>query len=99
MTEYEALQKRLAQGWNTWNTRSVLSHVLLPQGFALNLGLREYTGRQYLKEALIGRQDELYKAFKKLYELTGEERYWWQMRSGREEQIHPGPHAYDGSYT
>ncbi len=58
MTPYEALQKRLAQGWNTWNTRSVLSHVLLPEGFALNLCLKEYAGRRYLKEALIGRRGE-----------------------------------------
>ena len=36
---YQALQDSLAQGWNTWNTRSVLSHVLLPEGIALNLGL------------------------------------------------------------
>lgn len=59
MTEYNDLKKRLAQGWNTWNTRSVLSHVLLPQGFALNLCLKEYAGRQYLKEALIGRHGEM----------------------------------------
>ncbi len=75
MTEYEDLQRKLAQGWNTWNTRSVLSHVLLPEGFALNLGLREYVGRQNLKAALIGRRGE------------------------NEERIHPGPHAYDGSYS
>ena len=53
---YEALQQRLASGWNTWNTRSVLSHVHLPEGFALNLGLREYVHRRQLKEALIGRR-------------------------------------------
>ena len=75
MTPYDELKQRLARGWNTWNTRSVLSHVLLPSGFALNLCLKEYADGQYLKEALIGRQ-------------------------GRDqEQIHPGPHAYDGAYT
>jgi hypothetical protein len=73
--EYSDLQRRLASGWNTWNTRSVLSHVLLPEGFALNLCLKEYAERAYLKEALIGRVGQ------------------------REEQIRPGPHAYDGSYT
>jgi hypothetical protein len=52
------MQKHLAQGWNTWNTRSVLSHVLLPEGFAINLGIREYIGRTYLKEALIGRKGQ-----------------------------------------
>src|SRR5665647_1956512 len=75
MSEYEALQQNLASGWNTWNTRSVLSHVLLPEGFALNLGLREYVYRRNLQEALIG-------------------------KFGHEDAvIHPGPHAYDGSYT
>ena len=75
MIEYEIMQKRLASGWNTWNTRSVLSHVLLPEGFAINLGFREYVYRRNLSEALIGRRGAL------------------------EERIHPGPHAFDGSYT
>lgn len=55
MSEYQALQRRLASGWNTWNTRSVLSHVLLPQGLAVNLGIKEYAGGYHLREALIGR--------------------------------------------
>lgn len=58
MTPYGELQRRLGRGWNTWNTRSVLSHVLLPEGFALSLGLKEYSSRSYLKEALIGRRGE-----------------------------------------
>lgn len=36
---YLDLQKALARGWNTWNTESMLSHVLLPEGLAVNLGL------------------------------------------------------------
>jgi hypothetical protein len=55
MKPYDALQQRLACGWNTWNTRSVLSHVLLPAGLAYNLGLKEYAGGRHLREALIGR--------------------------------------------
>ena len=70
MNEYQSLKNRLASGWNTWNTRSVLSQVLLPQGFALNLCLRSLSDGLYLKTALIGSED-----------------------------IHPGLHAYDGSYT
>ncbi len=58
MKAYDVLKRRLAQGWNTWNTRSVLSHVLLPEAFALNLGLKDYATRQYLKEALIGRRGD-----------------------------------------
>ena len=55
MKAYDSLQKRLTSGWNTWNTRSVLSHVLLPDGLAINLGLKEYAGGNHLRDALIGR--------------------------------------------
>ncbi len=58
MTPYDEMKKTLASGWNTWNTRSVLSHVLLPQGFAINLGLKEYRDSHVLREALIGRFGE-----------------------------------------
>jgi hypothetical protein len=57
MSSYTELQRALAAGWNTWNTRSVLSHVLLPAGFALNLGIKEYRSGGFLSEALIGRRD------------------------------------------
>ncbi len=56
MKDYADLKKKLASGWNTWNTRSVLSHVLLPEGIAINLGFKHYAGGDYLKEALIGRR-------------------------------------------
>ncbi len=36
---YRELQKQLSQGWNTWDTRSVLTHVLLPYGAAVDLNL------------------------------------------------------------
>ncbi len=52
--------KNLAVGWNTWNTRSVLSHVLLPEGLAINLCVKEYSRGDYLKEALIGQKDFAY---------------------------------------
>ena len=57
MSEYKKLKNRLASGWNTWNTRSVLSHVQLPSGFSINLGVKEYRNGDYLKEALVGRLD------------------------------------------
>src|SRR5690625_1137938 len=75
MSNYNLLKESLAKGWNTWNTRSVLSHLLLPEGFAVNLGIKEYSEGAYLKEALIGRMGE------------------------GVENVIPGPHAYDGSYT
>jgi len=55
MDDFGALNTRLARGWNTFNTRSVLSHVLLPEGFALNLAVKERARGMYLKEALVGR--------------------------------------------
>jgi hypothetical protein len=58
--EYREIQTSLATGWNTWNTRSVLSHVLLPEGFALNLAFKQHywLDEKYLAEALIGRSGE-----------------------------------------
>lgn len=41
---YEHLQKRLASGWNTWDTRSVLTHVFLPYGFAVDLNVMDTDG-------------------------------------------------------
>ena len=75
--QYQNIQKTLQQGCNTWNTRSVLQQVLLPQGFAINIAFKQhyFLEEQYLREALIGR------------------------RGDDTEQIRPGPHTYDGSYT
>src|ERR1051325_7213731 len=60
LSRYEAVQRQLAAGWNTWNTNSMLSHVLLPEGFALNLGIRKVSrnSEMYLRETLIGRPNE-----------------------------------------
>ena len=76
--EYRALQQRLAQGWNTWDVSSVTTHVLLPEGLAIRLGLKHNTtesNEAFLANALIGRiaQDA--------------------------EQVFPGAHSWDGSYT
>jgi hypothetical protein len=77
-TRYDALQKRLEIGWNTWDVYSVTAHVLLPAGLAIRVGLQRkttLTGEAFLADPLIGRQ-------------------------GRDvEQVFPGPHAWDGSYT
>ena len=54
--KYAELKKELASGWNTWNTNSVLSHVLLPEAFAINLELKNATSGEFLREALIGRR-------------------------------------------
>jgi putative isomerase len=45
---YRRVQEKLCRGWNTWNTNSVLSHVHLPEGFAVTLGLKAAgTGRPH----------------------------------------------------
>lgn len=77
-TQYDALQKGLGIGWNTWDVYSVTAHVLLPAGLAIRVGLQSKTtlnGEAFLADPLIGRQ-------------------------GHDvEQVFPGPHAWDGSYT
>ncbi|MFN4244235.1 MAG: MGH1-like glycoside hydrolase domain-containing protein [Tepidisphaerales bacterium] len=49
------LQRELCRGWNTWDPRSVLSHVRLPDGACVRLGLKEYASPGELHEALVGR--------------------------------------------
>ena len=58
--QYKRIQDELQKGWNTWNTRSVLQHVLLPQGFAINIAFKQhyFLEEQYLREVLIGRRGE-----------------------------------------
>jgi putative isomerase len=49
--QYRELQQRLARGWNTWSTTSVLSHAHLPEGFAITLGLKNSgTGLPYQRD-------------------------------------------------
>lgn len=77
-TEYLKVQQRLAQGWNTWDANSVMTHVLLPYGLAIHIGMKHNTsvsGDAFLRSALIGR-----------------------LEPGAE-QVTPGPHSWDGSYT
>ncbi len=52
---YDAMKQNYQRGWHTWNNRSVLSHVHMPDGLAVNLAFKEYATGQYLKETLIGR--------------------------------------------
>lgn len=52
---YEQMKKEYIKGWHTWNVRSVLSHVHMPDGLSVNLAIKEYRTGGYLKETLIGR--------------------------------------------
>lgn len=44
--EYDRMQRGIARGWNTWDTRSVLTHVLLPAGAAIDLNLSDPAGNR-----------------------------------------------------
>lgn len=77
-TQYRQVQRHLAQGWNTWDVHSVTTHVLLPEGLAIRLGLMHNStegGDTFLADTLIGR-----------------------LTPGAE-QVFPGEHSWDGSYT
>ena len=56
MKYYDTEKKHLICGFGTWDTRSLTTHVYMPQGFAVNICIKEYLNGMYLKEALIGRQ-------------------------------------------
>ena len=58
--EYQQVQKRLASGWNTWDPRSVLLQVLLPEGLAIRTELHEQqpSGEQVMEYAQIGRTEK-----------------------------------------
>jgi hypothetical protein len=56
--EYKHVQRRLAEGWNTWDVNSVLTQVLLPEGLAIHIGLKNNSARSgntFLPGSLIGR--------------------------------------------
>lgn len=46
----EGLQKRLLQGWNTWETHSVISHVLMPQQVGITLNLHHTAAGRLMKQ-------------------------------------------------
>ena len=52
---YTELRKKTNQGWNTWDTSSVLAHVLLPYGFEIRLCLKDHAVEYVLRDPLIGR--------------------------------------------
>lgn len=58
--EYAQVQLRLGRGWNTWDTHSVTTHVLLPEGLAVRIGFldkRRLNGEAFLATAFIGQMD------------------------------------------
>ncbi|GKX30176.1 hypothetical protein SH1V18_26560 [Vallitalea longa] len=84
INKYDKLKKEFIKGWNTWNVRSMLSHVLMPYGIAVNIGLKEYREGGYLDEALTSRLSD---------------REYVQRVDNSVEDLLPGAHSYDGRYT
>ena len=37
ISSYEELNSSILQGWNTWDNRDIMSHVLLPRGIKLQM--------------------------------------------------------------
>ncbi|GAB4337813.1 MAG: hypothetical protein Kow0037_21170 [Calditrichia bacterium] len=58
--QYSPIQQKLQQGWNTWDSRSVLRQVHLPDAAVLQLSLKQtrWLNEPYLETALIGRYGE-----------------------------------------
>jgi len=57
--DYQRVQERVAQGWNTWDVHSVTTQVLLPEGLAIHVGMKHNStlnGDDFLGDVLIGRQ-------------------------------------------
>lgn len=55
---YDQLRCQTNIGWNTWNTRNVLSHTHLPEGFTINLCIKDYRDPRMLRESLVGRHGQ-----------------------------------------
>jgi len=49
----EEMKKELIRGRHPLNTRSVLSHVLFPEGFSVTPGIRENSDKYYHRGGLL----------------------------------------------
>ncbi len=58
-SQYSQLQQKLSAGWNTWNTRSVLAYVKLPESLSVNIGLKSNAimGNRYLQECYLSEKE------------------------------------------
>lgn len=89
----DAKHRVLARGWNTWDTRSVLRHVLLPDGLALCLGFAALDKLVWLENEQFGRKELGRTAGTK---LTSTDK---TLPITNTVEVLPGLHGYDGGYT
>jgi putative isomerase len=70
-----------ARGWNTWDASSLLDYVHLPEGFSLNLMLKEYAGGHVMKDPLLYQKEQTIKLgpHSSRGEYTSEDITWQQM--------------------
>lgn len=52
--KYDNLKTSLIEGWNTWDNRSILTHVHLPEGMGIILSLKDSNTGQVLEHAFTG---------------------------------------------
>ena len=78
------------QGWQTWNSRSVLSHIMMPECIGINLGLKDYKEPGLLDAALIG--SNVVSGRNKDVEAQ-------PHAMAQAAAITPYAHAYDNSFT
>ncbi|MDA1265995.1 MAG: trehalase family glycosidase [Planctomycetota bacterium] len=50
LSEIDAVRQGLATGWNTWNTHSLTSHVLLPERLEINVGFVDEYNSNYVSD-------------------------------------------------
>lgn len=82
-----------ARGWNTWDTRSALRHVLLPEALAMDLGFAAPDRMLWLDEACFGRVEL---ARTPGLQLTSMHR---DLPLTNALEVSAGKRSYDGGYT
>jgi hypothetical protein len=70
--QYEEIQRKLAYGWNTWDTYSVLNHVWLPHGLAVDIHFISADGerRDYFRIGERGKDVPILRAGAHTYDGT-----------------------------
>ncbi len=54
ISNYDRLNRAILKGWNTWDNRSILNQVLLPEGLALTIQIHDSLTGDSLKLAFTG---------------------------------------------
>ncbi|MEQ9459987.1 MAG: trehalase family glycosidase [Phycisphaeraceae bacterium] len=88
-----AMHRTRARDWNTWDTRSVLRHVLLPESLAIDIGIAAPDRLIWVGESFFGQQQLPRTAGTQLTSIGRD------LNISSILEIRPGPRSYDGAYT